>query len=151
MPTDAEIRNRRITAVVLVVAAAIAVLALADVGPFADETEEDRARNSVERFLAARADGDFGEVCELLTEPLRREVEATSGAEPGAEPPSCAEVLEAGGRSERGESQSGDPEIVDVSVSGNRARASVSRAAGVSQSITLEMVDGAWLVSAFEG
>jgi hypothetical protein len=151
MPTDAEIRNRRITAVVLVVAAAVAILALADVGPFADETEEDRARDSVERFLSARADGDFGEVCELLTEPLRREVEATSGAEPGAEPPSCAEVLEAGEGSARDRGPSAEPEIVDVSVSGNRARASVSGAAGVSQSITLESVGGVWLVSAFEG
>jgi len=151
MPTDSEIRNRRITAVVLVVAAAIAILALADAGPFADETEEDRVHESVERFLSARADGDFREVCELLTEPLRREVEATSGAEPGAEPPSCSEVLEARGGSQRDEGSGGEPEIVDVSVSGNRARASVSRTAGVSQSITLEMVDGAWLVSAFEG
>ncbi|MGH2990859.1 MAG: hypothetical protein ACRDMA_13565, partial [Solirubrobacterales bacterium] len=142
--------NRRITAVALVVGAAIAILALADVGPFADETEEDRARDSVERFLSARADRDFGAVCGRLTETLRREVEATSGAQPGAEPPNCAEVLDAQRGADR-DGGRGAPEIVDVSVSGNRARVAVSRTAGVSQSITLEMVDGEWLVSAFEG
>jgi hypothetical protein len=57
------------------------------------------------RFLAARQQGVLGAVCDLLTETLQREVQATSGAEP----------------------------------------------AGVSQSITLEMVDGEWRVSAFEG
>jgi hypothetical protein len=51
VPTDREIRNRRITAVVLLVAVAIGILAAADVGPFADRTEEDRVREAVEVFV----------------------------------------------------------------------------------------------------
>jgi hypothetical protein len=54
-PSEHEIRNRRITAVALVVGAAIALLAIADFGPFADETTEDRVRDAVERVVDARA------------------------------------------------------------------------------------------------
>jgi hypothetical protein len=39
---------------------------------------------------------------------------------------------------------------VDVNVSGSRARASVERTKGVSQSLALELVEGSWLVSSFE-
>jgi hypothetical protein len=45
---------------------------------FADETTEDRVRATVERFVAARDDGDFAEVCGMLTPVLQREIEATS-------------------------------------------------------------------------
>jgi hypothetical protein len=149
MPTDAEIRNRRITAAVLLVAVAIAVLALTDTGPFADETEADRVREAVERFVAARDGRDFGVVCGVLTPTLRRQVEATSGAQPGSEPPTCAEVLDARERAEQGE-ETREVEVVDVSVSGNRARAAVEQQEGVSRSLTLERVDGEWLVATFE-
>jgi hypothetical protein len=149
MPSDSEIRNRRITAVVLIVAAAIAALALTDVGPFEDRTVEDRVREAVEEFVAAREDGDFATVCDLLTPALRQQVEATSGARPGTKPPSCAQVLE--GQAKAGaEAEREDVAVVDVSVSGNRARASVERTEGISRSITLEMVGGEWLISAFE-
>jgi len=150
VPTDGEIRNRRITAVVLVVAAAVGIVAAADVGPFADETEEDRVRATVERFIAARDERDFETVCGLLTATLKREVQATSGAEPGAEPPSCVEVLQAQAASGSGSDDDTAPEITDVSVSGNRSRASLERAEGISRSITLEQVGGEWQVSTFE-
>src|SRR5918996_2138594 len=103
VPSDTEIRNRRITAVLLVVGAAIAILAAADVGPFADETEEDRVREAVERFIAARDEGDLATVCGMLTPTLKREVQATSGARPGTRPPTCAQVLDA--RAEAGSSR----------------------------------------------
>lgn len=150
VPTDREIRNRRITAVVLLVAVAIGILAAVDVGPFADRTDEDRVREAVEVFVAARQERDFDAVCDVLTPALRRQVQATSGARPGTQPPSCTQVL----TSEAESGDGGDPdeelEVVDVSVSGNRARASVERTDGVSRSITLEMVAGEWLVSTFE-
>jgi hypothetical protein len=149
VPTEREIRSRRITAVVLLVAAAVAVLAVTDTGPFADETEADRVRDAVERFVAARDDRDFGAVCGLMTPALRRQVQATSGAEPGTEPPSCAEVLDAGERAEPG-GGGREVEVVEVSVSGNRARAAVEQQEGVSRSITLEHVGDEWLVATFE-
>lgn len=149
MPTDSEIRNRRITAVVLLVAVAVAVLALTDIGPFGDETEGDRVREAVERFVEARDGRDFRAVCGFLTPELRRQVQATSGAQPGTQPPTCAEVLEARERAES-EQRERQIEIVEVSVSGNRARAAVEEEAGVSRSITLEKVGGEWLVATFE-
>jgi hypothetical protein len=149
VPTEREIRNRRITAVVLVLAAAVGVLALTDTGPFGDETEADRVREAVERFVASRDDRDFAAVCDQLTPELRSQVQATSGAEPGTKPPSCAQVLEARERAAPGESGR-DVRVVEVSVSGNRARAAVEQEAGVSRSITLENVDGEWLVATFE-
>jgi hypothetical protein len=150
MPTEAEIRNRRIVAVIIVLAAVVGILVVADVGPFADETEEDRVRDAVEEFIAARDDGEFETVCRQLTETLKREVQATSGAQPGTKPPSCVQVLQAG--AEAGPQQRGGQgvEVVDVNVSGNRARASVERTEGISQSIALELVAGRWLVSSFE-
>ena len=149
MPSDKEIRNRRITAVVLLVAAGVAILAATDTGPFGDETEQDRVREAVDDFVAARDDGDFRAVCELMTPTLRREVQATSGAQPGTEPPTCAEVLRARERAEPDQGER-EIEIVDVSVSGNRARAAVEEERGVSRSITLEHLDGQWLVATFE-
>jgi hypothetical protein len=148
MPTDTEIRNRRIAAVLLLAAAAIGLLAIVDVGPFADETEQDRVREAVERFVAARDGDEFGAVCELMTPDLRRQVQATSGARPGTEPPGCAQVLRARDRAES-ERREREVEIVDVNVSGNRARAALEEEQGVSRSITLEDIDGKWLVSTF--
>jgi hypothetical protein len=150
VPSDTEIRNRRITAVVLVLGAAIAVLAVADVGPFADETEEDRVREAVERFIAARDEGDLVTVCGMLTPTLKRQVQATSGARPGTRPPTCAQVLDARAEAEPDRERASELEIVDVSVSGNRARASVERTEGISRSLTLELIDGEWLIATFE-
>lgn len=149
VPSDSEIRNRRITAVVLLVAVAVAILAATDKGPFEDETEQDRVREAVERFVAARDDRDYRAVCARLTPDLKRQVQATSGAEPGTEPPTCPQVLE--GR-EAAEASDGarEVEIVEISVSGNRARAAVEQEQGVSRSITLERLDGEWLVATFE-
>ena len=150
MPSEQEIRNRRITAVVLVVGAAIAILAATDVGPFADETEEDRVREAVERFIAARDDGDLVAVCGMLTPTLKREVQATSGARPGTRPPTCAQVLGARAEAEPDRDRASELEIVDLSVSGNRARASVERTEGISRSLTLELIDGEWQIATFE-
>jgi hypothetical protein len=150
MPTEAEVRNRRIVAVIIVLAAVVGILVVADVGPFADETEEDRVRDAVEEFIAAREDGEFGTVCAQLTETLRREVQATSGAQPGTKPPSCVKVLKAQAKAGSQRRGGRELEVVDVNVSGNRARASVERTEGISQSVALELVEGQWLVSSFE-
>jgi hypothetical protein len=136
---------------VLVVSAVIAILASADIGPFADETEEDRVRDAVERFIEARGDGDFGTVCDLLTVTLKRSVQATSGAKPGTKPPSCVQVLGAQDEAEPERDRNRGFEIVDVNVSGNRARAAVEQTEGISRSIELELVEGEWLIAKFEG
>jgi hypothetical protein len=147
VPTDREIRNRRITAVVLLVAVAIGILAAVDVGPFADRTEEDRVREAVEVFVAARQERDFDAVCDAL----KRQVEATSGATPGSEPPSCAEALTSREEAKPDPGRDRDIEVGEVSVRGNRARASVEQAEGISRSIALELIDGEWLVSTLAG
>jgi hypothetical protein len=149
VPSDREILARRITAVLLLVGTAVAILALADVGPFEDRTEEDRVRETVEEFVEARGERDFGAVCDLLTPTLRSQVQATSGARPGTKPPSCAQVLTSESR-EGSSERDADVEVVDVSVSGNRARASVERTEGISRGITLELVGGEWLIATFE-
>ncbi len=149
-PTQAEIRNRRITAVVLLLAATVGILALADVGPFEDETEEDRVRDVVERFIEARDEDDFQTECDLLTVPLKRQVQATSGARPGEKPPGCTAVLRAQAEAQGQDGKTRAQEIVDVNVSGNRARVSVEESEGISQSIALELVEGKWLISTFE-
>lgn len=149
-PTETELRNRRITAVVLLVAAAVGILALADLGPFADETEEDRVRDVVERFIEARDEDDFQTECDLLTVPLKRQVQATSGARPGEKPPGCTQVLSAQAEAQGEDEGPQAREIVDVNVSGNRARVAVEESEGISQSIALELVDGEWLISTFE-
>jgi hypothetical protein len=149
VPSDREILARRITAVLLVVGTAIAILALADVGPFQDRTEEDRVRDTVEEFIEARGEREFGAVCDMLAPTLRSQVQATSGARPGTKPPSCAQVLTS--QSRKGSSErDASLEVVDVSVSGNRARASVERTEGISRGITLELVGGEWLIATFE-
>jgi hypothetical protein len=151
VPTDREIRNRRITAVVLLVAVAIGILAAVDVGPFADRTEEDRVREAVEVFVAARQERDFDAVCDALTPALKRQAEATSGATPGSEPPTCAEALTSREEAKPDPGRDRDIEVGEVSVRGNRARASVEQAEGISRSIALELIDGEWLVSTLAG
>lgn len=149
-PTPGEIRARRITAVVLILLVAIAILAIADLGPFQDRTEEDRVRSAVERFVAAREERDFDAVCDLLTDEGRRAIEATSGAQPGTKPPSCAQVLRALAEGQEEGRGGREPEVVYVNVSGNRARADLERSEGITQSVQLELVGGAWRISSFE-
>ena len=127
----------------------MAALALTDTGPFAEESEGDRVREAVERFVAARDGHDFSPVCGLLVPELRRQVQATSGAQQGTQPPTCAQVLETREQAQPGPGERA-VEIVEVSVSGNRARAAVEEEVGVSRSITLEKVGGEWLVATFE-
>ncbi len=61
---------------VLVIGLAVAILAIADVGPFSDpQTEEDRVADTVERFFAAASVGEFEDYCALLTDDARTTVE----------------------------------------------------------------------------
>ena len=64
-----DVVRRRIAALLLIAGIAVAVLAIADVGPFDDPpTEEERVQETVEDFFGAAANGDSKTFCGLLTE-----------------------------------------------------------------------------------
>jgi hypothetical protein len=145
-----EHTRRRVAAVLLVLGAVVAVLAIADLGPFSDPpTEEERAQEAVERFFAAGAEGDFEAFCGLLTRPAREAIEIRAGAlaaEEGLE--GCIEILDAlVGRQLEGS----ELEITLSNVSGDRARVETElRLAGrggrEQRSVLLQLTDGEWLI-----
>lgn len=143
-----EHTRRRIAAGLLAVVAAIAVFAIADVGPFADPpTEEDRAQAAVERFYGAAAEGDFATYCSLLTERARdlvRQNAARLLAEAGEL--ECHDIVSLAADSFAG----AELRIREVSVSGIQARVEADlRLPGgpSSKTVLLERDDdGAWLI-----
>lgn len=92
-----EYTRRRVAAVLLAITTVVAVLAIADIGPFSDPpTQEELAQDTVEEFFAAGADGDFKTFCGLLTKSARSAVEVRAGAiaaEQGLE--GCVEIFDA--------------------------------------------------------
>jgi hypothetical protein len=116
-----EAARRRIAAVILVAGIAVAVLALADVGPFSDPpSEAERAQSAVERFFAAAQDRDFKSACGQLTGEEQRVVEQRAGsvaAQKGLR--GCDEIL----REFLGDQLAATriAKMVDVRVSGNQA------------------------------
>ena len=72
--------RRRVAAALLIVGAAIAVLAIRDVGPLFDDsaTEGERAQEAVERFFTAAAKGDSRTFCDLLTADAREELRVST-------------------------------------------------------------------------
>jgi hypothetical protein len=148
-----EKTRRRIAAALLAVGAAIAALAIADVGPFSDPpTEEELAEDTVEEFFAAAGEGDFDTVCDLLTKAARQGIEVRFGAIAAEEKLSdCAQILdEVIGKQLEG-SELG---IASSNVSGEAARVEaelkIKGEPGREQrSVLLELVGSDWLISRF--
>jgi ketosteroid isomerase-like protein len=95
--TLSEVTRRRIAALLLVAGVVVAVLAIADLGPFEDPpTQEERVQTTVEDFFAAAADGDSRTFCRLLTEQARKTLRTNTARQIRAEEiPGCREILEA--------------------------------------------------------
>ena len=76
-----EAARQRIAALILLAGIAVAALAIADVGPFADPpTEAQRAQDAVEGFFAAADRRDFKTACDQLTEEEQRTIEQRAGS-----------------------------------------------------------------------
>lgn len=147
-----EYTRRRVAAVLLVVGVVIAVLAIADLGPFSDPpTQEELAQEAVEEFFAAARAGDFESFCDLLTKPARQAIEVRAGAIAAEENlKGCAEILGAlVGKQFAGS----ELRITLANVSGNRARVETElklegEPGRQQRSVLLERTpDGEWLIS----
>ena len=92
-----EAARRRIAAVILLAGIAVAVLAIADVGPFSNPpSQAQRAQDAVEGFFAAAQSRDFKTACDQLTEEEQRTIEQRAGsiaAQEGLK--GCDEILKA--------------------------------------------------------
>jgi hypothetical protein len=142
--------RRRIAAVLLLAGIAVAVLAIADVGPFEDPvTEEQRAQQAVEDFFAAAARGDGKTFCALLTTEARHTLEIqTAQRLQTDEPPKCedlSKLLEAAYKDS-------EIDVRYVNVSGTRARVEaryrLANHGAVPRTVLLELdQDGDWHVS----
>ncbi len=144
-----DVVRRRIAAVLLIAAVAVAVLAIKDVGPFENPpTEEERVRAAVKRFFAAAAAGDSKAFCALLTADAREELRVSTAQRLQTdELPQCTKILDVLA-----------PAFADsvfsvryVSVSGNRARVEARyRLAGSGpqpRTVLLLAENGEWRVS----
>lgn len=122
-----EVIGRRISAVVILLAIAVVIMALTDAAPFFDDvTEEQRAEDAVERFFAAYAERDFETVCSLFSPQVVQEIEQAGATETREkEIGGCPEVLEARFGAADGEETALDVKIESVRVSGPRAVADV--------------------------
>lgn len=146
-----DVTRRRIAAALLAVVVVVGALAITDTGPFDDPpTEEERVADSVEDLFAAAAAGDFREYCSLLTSRARDVIRANAArlVEQG-DVLRCDEILEVAAEAFAGVRI----RIIEVSVSGNRARveANLRRpdAAGAEpRTVLLERGEGGnWKVS----
>ena len=147
-----EYTRRRVAAVLLVVGTVIAVLAIADIGPFSDPpTEAERAEETVVEFFAAAEAGDFDRFCDLLTKAAQQTIEVRAGAIAAEENlKGCAEILGV-----LVAKQFADSELVITlsNVSGNRARVEtelkMKGEPGRQQRTVLleESPEGDWLIS----
>lgn len=116
-----EYTRRRVAAVLLVVGIVMAVLAIADLGPFSDPpTQEELAQETVEEFFAAARASDFQTFCDLLTKAARQNIEVRAGAIAAQENlQGCAEIL---GTLVGKQFEGSELRITLSNVSGNRAR-----------------------------
>jgi ketosteroid isomerase-like protein len=150
----AELIRRRIAAVVILIAVAIAIMALTDAAPFFDDvTEEQRVTDTVERFFAAFEQRDFATVCSLFSTDVRQQIETVGATETKkGEPKGCAEILEARYAEVPEEQTKFSLKIEDVRVSGPRAVADVivkTQQAPKGRSLPIELEQGpdGWLVT----
>src|SRR3954452_22998966 len=116
-----EVARRRIAALILVVGVAVAVLAIADLGPFSDPpSQAERAQGAVEQFFASAQDRDFKSACGQLTGEEQRVIEQRAGSVAAREGlKGCDEIL----KGFLGDQLAGTKitKIVDVRVSANQA------------------------------
>ncbi|MGH7605760.1 MAG: hypothetical protein ACREME_00345 [Gemmatimonadales bacterium] len=144
-----EIARRRIAALLLVAGIAVAVLALADVGPFEDpQTEEEKVQEAVEDFFAAAAAGESRSFCGLLTEQARNTLWVNTARQIQAdELPGCREILEALKQAFAGS----EVTVRHVSVSGVQARVEARYKAADSgaqpRTVLLLQEQGEWRIS----
>jgi hypothetical protein len=143
-----ESARRRVAALLLIIGAAIAALAIADLGPYDDPpTPEEQVSDVVSEFYGAAADGDFVTFCGLLTEQARAQLRANASQLLGKEQ-SCADALASGlGKVLKGATL----EITAVNVSGPSARAE-ARFKPPDQQVQLRTVllrktEGEWEIS----
>jgi hypothetical protein len=143
------ILRRRIAAALLVITAAVAALAIADVGPFEDPvTEEERAQEAVETFFNAAADGDGRRFCALLTEQARQALEVNAAQRLQTDKrPECAQVLKLLKAAFAGT----EIDVRYVNVSGNRARVEarykLADAGAQPRTVLLLEENGEWHIS----
>ena len=149
-----EATRQRIAAFILVVGIAIAVLAIADLGPFSDPpSQAERAQGAVEQFFASAQDRDFKSACGQLTREEQRVIEQRAGSVAAREGlQGCDEIL----KGFLGDQLAGTKitKIVDVRVSGNQAVVDAnlsSPGAKGTQSATfhLFLVGDEWKISDF--
>jgi hypothetical protein len=145
------IARRRIAALLLIAAIVAGVLALANVGPFANPpTEADRAQTALEDFFAAAKSKDYSRVCELLSPSQQKTLEqAAEQLSNGRVKNGCAAAVAAGSGGALARSEL---RIRDVRVSGSLAAIDASlRIEGVRgaqfRTFQLEEVRGEWRVS----
>jgi ketosteroid isomerase-like protein len=145
-----EIARRRIAAVLLVAGIALAVLAIADLGPFSNpETEAQRAQASVERFFDAAHHGDFAASCAQLTKDAQRTLEQRAGIAAASQGlKGCDQILKLF------LAKLEIARIDQVSVSGNQARVEAEvRATGSKHAhpttVNLFLVNDRWKISDF--
>jgi hypothetical protein len=116
-----ETARRRIAALLLAVGAVVAVLALADVGPFDDPpTQEERANAALSEFFVAAQAEQYRRVCASLT-PERRLLIQQAGARIATQQglSGCAEIFAEVFGDNLGKLKI--VSIADTRVSGNRA------------------------------
>lgn len=149
-----ELIRRRIAAVVILIAVAIAIMALTDAAPFFDDvTEEQRVTDTVERFFGAFEQRDFATVCSLFSTDVRQQIETVGATQTKkGEPKGCTEILEARYAEVPEEQTKFSLKIEDVRVSGPRAVADVivktqQVPKGRSLPIELEQGPDGWLVT----
>src|ERR1700742_4810214 len=112
--------RRRIAALLLLAGIAVAVLAIADVGPSsAPPTQQEVVQGVVEDFFAAQASGDSKTVCKLLTTDARKTLEVNyAQLQRSDEPIPCAEIFDTLAPALK----SSSIDVRLVSISGTRAR-----------------------------
>jgi hypothetical protein len=145
------ILRRRIAALLLIAGIVLAVLAIANIGPFSNPpTEADRARSALEDFFAAAKAKDYTRVCELLSPSQQKTLEqAAEQLSNGKVKHGCTAAVAAGGGGALARSEL---RIRDVRVSGSLAAIDASlRIEGVKgpqfRTFQLEEVRGEWRVS----
>jgi hypothetical protein len=143
-----ELVQRRISAAVILIGVAVAIMALTDAPPlFDDVTDEERVEEAVSRFFAAYDDGDFATVCELLSGDVREDIELAGATATGGKKPGCAKIIEAR-FSALPEREKLGVEVDSVRVSGPRAVAVLkTKSAEVPETIELERVGDRWLIT----
>ena len=134
----------------LLLGAAVAALAITNVGPFSNPpSEAEKARAAVERFFAAGHAKDFKAACAQLTHEAQRTVEQRGGATASQRGlHGCDQILGLF----LAKLELGD--VADVRVSGNRAVVDaivkpVGASHGRDTSIDLFLIGGQWKIANF--